>query len=667
MSVDLYRLDPIEDYDEAIVVLEDYVADLVEEFIQAPEGEAYLETYPAMQAHVGHWIDTLIHFGYAYDQPVALPYMTPDHVEEIVTGLFTRKASLPNPDETDAAIPELLAFWTFLKRVYQHPHASQVLTCLKRIQPQFKQMMTAPEHFGVAKSFFIAGHQAEEDMLPEEGRQAVQPQSNQTLQSSTSNSPMAPDAVQSDDMTPLGGDVSSEQADSAKLQNFVSALLGAMSQGSLQIGGSGSLGDFEEELVTLSQTASPKSRSLPKTAIAVLKQQQITESQPGSILKDFQTLLDFIGDEGIVVSGKYCLIPLKRLSDLNQRLSVPIELDLKRPTQKSYSPINGLYLLLRASGIGQIVNRGKKKLLTLQPELLKSWRSLNSTERYCTLLEAWLIRGHGEMLGERRSVHNAGSKCIQYWSHISNQDKAFSSYSDQHTLSYWPELHNLALMSLFGFLQVESGKPEAGKGWRIRRVKKLPFGDALMQAIIHAYTEQGMIWESEDDPTIPFGELQPALQPYFPAWRNTLAVPAQAFRPGVYVFKVSLGKIWRRIALSSDMTLADLSGMILDAVDFDSDHLDMFRYKNHLGRTVEATHPYADGYPCTNDVQLGDLPLAEGASMTYIFDFGDWWEFDVQLEKVEADRSRQNYEAILEGHGEPPLQYPNWDDWDEED
>ncbi len=52
---------------------------------------------------------------------------------------------------------------------------------------------------------------------------------------------------------------------------------------------------------------------------------------------------------------------------------------------------------------------------------------------------------------------------------------------------------------------------------------------------------------------------------------------------GIYTFKVTLGKIWRRIAISSEMTLWDLSRLILQAVDFDCDHLDMFQYKISLG------------------------------------------------------------------------------------
>lgn len=300
----------------------------------------------------------------------------------------------------------------------------------------------------------------------------------------------------------------------------------------------------------------------------------------------------------------------------------------------------------------------------LNQELLPSWLSLNPTERYFTLLEAWLIRAHEEMLGERRSPFNEGSKCIKYWPSIPDKGQKISKYAEQQSLSYWPELHNLALMKLFGFLQVESGKPEAGKGWRIKRIERSPFGDAMMQAIVRAFIEHGMEWESEANPAIPFGELQPTLQPYFPQWQKTLAIPEQGFSSGVYIFKVSLGKIWRRIAISSQMTLADLSNLILESVNFDSDHLDMFTYKNQIGRTVEVSHPYADGSPSTNEVCIGELPLVEGSSMGYVFDFGDWWEFNVQLEKIQADDSPTNYGAVTESHGAAPPQYP---DWDEED
>lgn len=104
MTVNLYRLDSIQDYDEAVEALEDYVEELVEEFVESPEGKAYLETHPEMEEYVGSWIDHLLYFGYAYES-VTLPHMTKNHVEAIVTQLFPKKVSLLNPDE---AIPQFL-------------------------------------------------------------------------------------------------------------------------------------------------------------------------------------------------------------------------------------------------------------------------------------------------------------------------------------------------------------------------------------------------------------------------------------------------------------------------------------------------------------------------------------------------------------------------------
>ena len=408
---------------------------------------------------------------------------------------------------------------------------------------------------------------------------------------------------------------------------------------------------------------------LPEEAIALLKQQIITATEPGTILQDFPTLLDFVGESGIPVSGKHNLLPMKSLAELNQRLSEPIQTALKRPQQKFYPPLNGLYLLLRTSGLGQIENRGKKPFLVLNSELLSSWQSFNPTERYCTLLESWLIHANEELLGERSSSFNEGWRSMNYWTMRTQKVQKFRNYAEQQTLNYFPGLHNLALMKLFGLLQVESGQPQAGKGWRIKMVKKLPFGEVLMQTVARAFFGEETIWESEENAAISLGVLQPTLQSYFPEWQNIFSLPEPEICSGVYTFKVSLGKIWRRIAISSQMTLGTLSNLILQSVNFDCDHLDMFRYKNPLGRTIEITHPYADGSPSTDEVSIGELSLKEGATMTYIFDFGDWWEFDLKLETIDPDEKRTDYGAIIESKGSAPEQYPNWEDedWEEAD
>ncbi|PSB09116.1 plasmid pRiA4b ORF-3 family protein [filamentous cyanobacterium CCP2] len=705
MTIDLHQTDGIKDYDEAIEALENLVESLVEEFAASPEGKAYLTEYPEMEDAVGSWIDSLLYFGYAYES-VTLPHMTKGKVNAIVTELFPRKISLPMPEFADTAIPELTAFWQYLKRQYKLRHADGILKLLQQLQPKFRAIMNDSSKFGMAKSFFMTGIESGFDLTNPEELAAFQTQYNQQIRSGSpqTNLPTPatdstePSLIQSDyaaflgDTHPLGGmnvlsgiefgemnlqpdeaealselmaNVPEEMANRPEVQQLLNAL-SALAHGDLALPDEPN--DFFQDLrSSVWQRAAMDLEPLSEETIALLQRQQISETEPGPILQDFQTILEFVGD-GIPVSGVNHLFPLSALPDLNDRLSTPIPLDLKRPQMKSYPTIQGLYLLLRATGLGQITGKGKKNIMVLNPEVLQSWNSLNPTERYFTLLEAWMIRSHEEMLGETRSHYDEGSKVIQFFRNPANQKQKLSSYNEQQTFNYYPEYHNLALMHLFGLLNWELGKPEKGKGFRIKSFEQLPLGQALMQVILHEAVARAFAWEGSKNATRPFGELQPALQPYFPEWQNHLVVPQVEVRSGVYTFKVSLGKIWRRLAVSGDRTLANLSSLILESVEFDSDHLDEYTYKNAIGRNIRISHPYASGSPSTNQVLIKDLQLPVGASMSYLFDFGDCWEFNVQLEKIDEKDTRTKYTAILERYGESPEQYPDsWDEDDEED
>ncbi|MBE9169742.1 hypothetical protein IQ238_20175 [Pleurocapsales cyanobacterium LEGE 06147] len=88
------------------------------------------------------FVHPLLYFAYAYES-VTLPRMTKNNLETIVTRLFPNRMSLLNSDEADTAIPELTAFWQFLKREYQHRNATPILKFLNKIKPQFKGMMNS--------------------------------------------------------------------------------------------------------------------------------------------------------------------------------------------------------------------------------------------------------------------------------------------------------------------------------------------------------------------------------------------------------------------------------------------------------------------------------------------------------------------------------------------
>jgi hypothetical protein len=651
MTIDLHRLDAIEDDpDTFIEALDDYVEESIDEFVEAKEGKAYLAAYPEMEEFVGSWIYQLLYLGYSYES-VTLPKMTKVHVEEIVTKLFPRKILLGSPDEADTAIPELLAFWQFLQRVYQHPHAAKIVTILQQLQPQFNTIMNDASNFGIGKSFIAQGMNSGFDMTTNEGLEAYRSQYNQTDRS-----------LNSPDFNSLLENFGIEAG--GETQNLVTALMSAIPKHSdsklppeIPI-----LKLLQQEFQT-SQWQSSKHTSADLSAAArkLLHAQTLTATSPGTILTDFQTLLDFIGDKGTAVSPTNHLLPLKSLAEINQQLSESIQLDLKRPVQKSYPPIDGLYLLLRASGLGRISAKGKKYFLTLDPTLLAIWDSLNPTERYCTLLETWLIRAHSEIIGENDRL-NLGSKCFQFWPTIPATGINIANYEEQSRLSYYPELRNIALLAMFGFIELTTVKPGKDKGWRVKLVEKLSFGDAMMTLLYEVFRSVQMWWPSDNDPDLPFAELQPTLQPYFPEWQNVLGLSKHEFCVGIYIFKVSVLKCWRRIAISSNLTLQDLSEEILESVDFDNDHLDVFTYENRFGRSMKVYHPFCQDQPKTDTVQIGDLPLPVGSVIKYVFDFGDWWEFKIELEQIQSDDTRVDYVEILEHFGESPEQYPQWED-----
>ncbi|MBD6617215.1 plasmid pRiA4b ORF-3 family protein [Komarekiella sp. 'clone 1'] len=415
---------------------------------------------------------------------------------------------------------------------------------------------------------------------------------------------------------------------------------------------------MEDLFARLERTLNPELPSLTESQQQLLQELSINENQPGTIGRDFQTMIDFLQSNGVEVSSVNNLLPLKVLSEINSRLSHPIEHQLKRPVQKSYPYINGLYLLLRSSGIAKISSQGKKQILVLDEATLKSWSNLNSTERYFNLLEAWLIWGNNEILGEHQDPFGNLFRCIQFWPRIPEKGLKFAKYEDQQSISYYPGLHNVALLELFGLLSIKQGKPQAGKGWRIASLQRLPFGDALLRLLFPI----GIRGELQDDVNVAFGKWQSHLQSFFPEWKQNLFVPTQGFTDGIYIFKVSVSRSWRRIAIPAKKPLSWLAEIILDAFDFDYDHLYEFSYKDRFGRTIKICHPYIETPPFADQVQIGDLPLEPGSKITYLYDFGDNWEFDVQLEAINPPDNKIKKAKILEIHGNAPQQY-----WSEDD
>ena len=400
-----------------------------------------------------------------------------------------------------------------------------------------------------------------------------------------------------------------------------------------------------------------------------LRALEVSEEGPGTMLRDFQMLLSFVRERELPVSKTYELLPLKVLPEINARLVQPIDLGLKRPQLKSYPHIQGLYLLLRASGLGRIDGTPSRPVLVIDGSVYDSWTSLNPAERYFTLLETWLLRGQPEIVGERASgFHFIGNyfwECASLLQAAEGEGLAVGEDDRaQWYYRYRPGLYGVALLELFGFLSVAHGRTQEGEGWQIDHVTSTPLGMAVF-ALLGREVFSGFdeMLELEENPLESFGALQPVVQPYVSAWQNNLVLPARAFRKGVHVFKVSLGRgLWRRIAIPGALPLEELAETIIGAFEFTYDHLYRFSYRNRFGVETHVNHSYLDEGPWTSEVRVGDVPLQEGQSMTYLYDFGDWWEFKVMLERLDPPDRAMKEPAILEARGEAPQQYPSWDE-----
>jgi hypothetical protein len=317
-----------------------------------------------------------------------------------------------------------------------------------------------------------------------------------------------------------------------------------------------------------------KKVTLTPDQIQCLKKQIFSDNEPGTLLKDFSTLLDFIGSTGIPVSGKNHLIAIKLLPQLNQLMSNSLDVKLKRPQQKSFPHINGLYLLLRASGLTEIVFEKKEARLILDNKVLADWQSLNPTERYFALFHAWWLRGSAEIIGEsNRDHYNSLYDSLDFF--LNTLVDGFDiKEKPNHAIyfRYRPGFHNLALMDLFGFIRIKQDAALSGESWPIVNIVPTTWGHALLNHFSkHITSFDENVNDQSDYNLIEFWDS--GLKTYIPALEISLKQPeVEEVQDSIYVFKVTLGSAYRKIAIPGITSLEELAGSILRAFNFDNDH-----------------------------------------------------------------------------------------------
>ena len=143
--------------------------------------------------------------------------------------------------------------------------------------------------------------------------------------------------------------------------------------------------------------------------------------------------------------------------------------------------------------------------------------------------------------------------------------------------------------------------------------------------------------------------------------KQTLLKEEQTFFEGTYTFKVSLTRgIWRKIELAAKHSLDDLHTAIQEAFDFNNDHLYSFFMDNKKWSYDRYTSPNDEEGPFADEVALGELQLFTGKTFLYLFDYGDEWEFRVEMEEISSNKPLPLKPQIVSQKGEAPPQYNKW-------
>jgi hypothetical protein len=185
-----------------------------------------------------------------------------------------------------------------------------------------------------------------------------------------------------------------------------------------------------------------------------------------------------------------------------------------------------------------------------------------------------------------------------------------------------------------------------------------PEPDPLLSAFFEGPAH---VYDQEAPPGLP--------REYDPQYGRRRARPSVKARMGSiksWTFRVNHRAVpdtWCDIELAEDQTLEDLHLQIQDAFGWADDHLYSFFTSGKIGDNAsEVGSPWSDTLLHTHLVQIGEMGLAPGRLLLYLFDYGDDHRFDVEVIDLNPLAPKGKYPKILSYPQDAPSQYPDYDD-----
>jgi hypothetical protein len=147
---------------------------------------------------------------------------------------------------------------------------------------------------------------------------------------------------------------------------------------------------------------------------------------------------------------------------------------------------------------------------------------------------------------------------------------------------------------------------------------------------------------------------------------KTAQLPVPLDLPGGSVvaqlkFEHDKGSFTSSIEVATDSTLHTLHRTIQEALDWDADHLYVFSIGS--AGTISGLSPFGEHTggddPDAGDWKIGELGLVKGASLSYLFDFGDKHRFKLRIIELRS-QATGDLPQVLSREGRRPVQYPSY-------
>lgn len=418
---------------------------------------------------------------------------------------------------------------------------------------------------------------------------------------------------------------------------------------------------------------------------------RVSEKDISATVNDFTAFCDFIDEKKPILSKRRGALGKNDLFEVNSLFYYKKEVDAPNFQQESYPVIDMIFNLALLGKLYVKAADSKGNIYLTRTIRKDEFDALNIYEKYAFLFETFWTRYDIEEIMRWSMGINHIEQVIQTLAD-SKPGGELEKGSFSQRIDYDAIFSSLSVIiryfNYFGFCRyvpiIEVNKKVTKYDDSIKAVIPTEFGVNICKVLVgHNIADWNIPWlkyilmdEKEIVPGIPYQSkfgfiaafankneqlkaekiynerkksgfipLCKFLQPIFPegALNNTVTAVINNVIKGSYVFKISLGRsVWRKIALSFKHTLEDLHKAVQEAFDFDDDHLYSFfmdakRYSKHTYHS-----PMSDDGPFADEVTIGELELYEGQRILYFFDYGDSWEFEVQLLKINKDEIPPN-------------------------